>query len=195
MAANQQSRRHRWILGLFFIVIFGPVIFAWVLVQRNAQVSMKLNHHGDLIKPLQSIQSFTELNYAPYQGKWLLLMIAPNECNQQQSDHIHDIHQLKIALGKETERVQPIFVSLSPASESSCKPLLTPYADIAQWSLSEHRFESQLGSFSHALKRQAQGELYIVDPKGHIMMHYDASVPAGDVLKDLKRLLRVSKIG
>lgn len=195
MKSNPHPQRHRWIMGLFFIVIFGPALFAWILVQKNEQVSMKLQHHGDLIKPMPKIQSFNEIESAPYLGKWLLLMVAPQECDSQQSEKIHLLQQLQIALGKDAQRVQQAVVALSPASQSSCQSLVDPIPGLAILALSEKSFESQLGAYSHTTKRQAQGELFIVDPQGNILMHYDASVPASDVLKDLKRLLRVSKIG
>lgn len=195
MATNTSSRRQKWILGLFFAVIFGPVVFAYVLVQKNDRVALKLQHHGDLIKPLPKLQSFSEIDYTPYQGKWLMLIIAPQQCDIPQAERLQSLQQLQKALGKETHRVQQVWVTLSDTAQHSCAPLLASYPDLPALSLSESQFETQLGAFSHALKRQAQGELFLVDPQGHIMMHYDASVPTGDVLKDVKRLLRVSKIG
>jgi hypothetical protein len=38
-------------------------------------------------------------------------------------------------------------------------------------------------------------QLLLVDPLGNIMMRYPASVPGGDVLDDLKHLLKISRIG
>ena len=40
------------------------------------------------------------------------------------------------------------------------------------------------------------GEHYfLVDPLGNLMMHYDLSVPARGLMKDLQKLLKVSQIG
>jgi len=62
-----------------------------------------------------------------------------------------------------------------------------------QAQIDERQFESLLGSVSHSLLREQQGEFYIIDPNGYIMMHYAADSDPKGILKDLKRLLSVSK--
>ncbi|HET9843104.1 MAG TPA: hypothetical protein VFP93_00435, partial [Gammaproteobacteria bacterium] len=39
------------------------------------------------------------------------------------------------------------------------------------------------------------GAFYIVDPQGNIMMYYPGDLTMKSVLTDLKRLLKISKIG
>jgi hypothetical protein len=38
-------------------------------------------------------------------------------------------------------------------------------------------------------------QLLLVDPLGNIMMRYPEGIPGGDVLDDLKHLLKISRIG
>jgi len=42
---------------------------------------------------------------------------------------------------------------------------------------------------------QGSGWIYLVDPLGNLLMRYPTTVKPGGMLKDLKRLLRLSKIG
>ena len=39
------------------------------------------------------------------------------------------------------------------------------------------------------------GRIYIIDPQGNLMMSYAPNVNPGDIYKDLKKLLRSSRIG
>lgn len=195
MTTKPQKKRQNWILGLFFIIIVGPMLFAWVLVKKNDLVHFKLNHHGDLLATLPNIKSLPEIDYQPHQGKWLMLIVGPQTCQQTHGTWLYDLQQLKKAMGKDASRVSQAFVTLSNADSQLCGQLLSEYPDLTPMSMPEDSFLRELGDYSHAIKRELQGELFIVDPQGNIMMHYDATVPTRDILSDMKRLLRVSKIG
>lgn len=128
------------ILSLFFIVIFGPLFFAWYMVEQGS-AQLRLNHHGELIVPVRNIPTMAI-------GKWSLVAVS--------KEKNYELGQMHKALGKDSTRVHVLFVD---ANET--------FVD----------------------------GLYIIDPKGNMMMHYPHNIATRDVLSDLKRLLRVSKIG
>lgn len=195
MHPTPAHKKQIWILSLLIAIIVGPMLFAWVLVQKNEKIQFKLNHHGDLISPLPTLKAFAKTDFSPYQGKWLMMIVTPTQCDTSQTHWFYQLHQMKIALGKNASRLEQVFVSLSPEAATSCETSFQNYTDVASLMIAEDQFVTHLGAYSQSIKREQYGELFLVDPKGHIMMHYDANVPVKDVLTDVKRLLRVSKIG
>jgi len=51
------------------------------------------------------------------------------------------------------------------------------------------RFEARLAPFDQTLSTG----IYLIDPQGYLMMHYSEETAPRDILKDLKRLLRVNR--
>ena len=92
----------------------------------------------------------------------------------------HLLRQINVALGKEAHRVTRLLVNQQ--GEFS-EQLQTDFPALIQLkSLSVEAFTAGEG-------------VYVVDPLGNIMMHYNTDFVGKELLKDLKKLLRTSNIG
>jgi hypothetical protein len=102
---------------------------------------------------------------------WWLWLTAEN-CNPQCAQALKNLKATHILLNKEAERVRVAFSSVGRSTP-------TPSGVI--------RVEPT--------NRDMPDGIYIIDPLGNLVFFYPTETPPEDILKDLKRLLKVSQIG
>jgi hypothetical protein len=110
------------------------------------------------------------------------------------------MRQVRKALGKEAKRLGQVLVFTGPASSATEELLKREFSGFV-------RIEADAAKVDLGLKRattQASraGQLYIMDPMGWIMLAYApvtdekaSVVKAEEILKDLRKLLKGSRIG
>lgn len=197
-----RSRTPIWVLiALFFV----PLAVAFVLYYGlpNWRPSGTTSH-GDLLVPARTLPALpfkvgavgTEPRVDPqfWQGKWSLVFTGPGACDARCRKALVDMRQVRLALNQEMVRVQRVFVPLGECCDknefAAHEGLLIaqlPSADL-------QRFYAQLPHYADGEPGKA-GRIYIVDPLGNVMMSYSATAPAAGMLKDLKKLLKLSHIG
>ncbi len=176
------------ILFLFFLTLLGPFAFAVVLVQKGYAHQFRLKNHGDLITPVRNLAPVKEELAKTLAGKWWLVMVGPEQCYQGCQTTLYNMRQIRTALGKDAPRLERLFIHHPHCPISICEQqFMEQYPEMRTIKLSLAEFER--------LFMNINGELYIIDPKGNLMMRYEPNSPPKDVLSDLKRLLKVSKIG
>lgn len=163
------------LIGLMLILL-SPILLSSLFYIFRDQFAIKTINRGTLLQPAISLASLG----VPNQGnerKWQIFYLAPETCDQDclaQKDLLQRIHT---ALGKDQSRV--ILRSILPSSFSD-KPIL-----------------ASLSSFTENLKT---GSVWIVDPKGCIILQYSSeflnsqALKAKGILEDLRRLLRLSHV-
>ena len=123
-------------------------------------------------------------------GQWLLISVAGGACDAACEHHLYLQRQLRESLGKEKDRLDwvwliddaaPVPTALRPALRSATV-LRAPAGSLAQW-------------LQPATSQGLADHLYLVDPMGHWMMRFPASLDrasAGRAKRDLDRLMRAS---
>lgn len=176
------------ILGLFI----APILIAKLVLVNDWYQGAKTNT-GELLSPPLTMS-------LPPQA-WLLLYNPNNDCTAICLESLWQIQQVHTLLAAEGNRVQryltkyPITAAHSPTAYSPKKSNSTTrkveMQTLKKLQLSESN-QDQLSTDT----------LYLVDPQGNIFMHYQfpadntaALKVSGGLLKDLKRLLKISKIG
>ena len=204
MNDTNTSKKRPWTLIILFLVFAVPFAMAWYYYQTQDQREFKLMHHGDLIRPAKSFQqlSFTDATNnekfigKSLNGKWWVFYVAPDKCLEECHDNLYNIKQMITALGKNSNRVSSMFISLPDCQKQACEGyVLEHYPDMKRAELSLSAFEDLFQETSQTLERERVGEIYLCDPKGYVMMRYSGEAAHQDILKDLKRLLKYSKVG
>lgn len=192
--------RQRLIL-LFVIACFVlPLVTAWWLLADNWRPSGSAQH-GELLNPAQPLPSlrFTPLNGRPWNeaalsNHWLMVYVGGvTNCDAHCRTALYDMRQVRLALGKEIVRVNTVLLLDG-----------MPGADFREWLAAEHA-EMLAGVANTEIRNaflqafpetdQVGSWIYLVDPLGNLLMRYPTTVDPGGMLKDLKRLLHLSKIG
>ncbi len=194
-------------LVLLLILFAAPVLGSYALyfwAPKDWQPEGRTNQ-GHLLVPARAIEPLSlhdaagqAVNKALFTDKWTLLVIGPSACNEVCNKALYDTRQVRTALGKNTLRVQRYFVATDRGQVDELK------ASFAQ----EHPDLGLLvaeGAEVYAIDRQftvddrsplnTAYDIYLLDPNGNWLMYYTPQDPAKGLLKDLKKLLRLSNIG
>lgn len=190
------NKNQKLIIILIFLVTLGPFLFAYTLYQKGNAAQLKLNNNGDLISPMINIEKNEAISGKSLLGKWWLVYVGPKNCNLECHDTLYNLRQIRTALGKDTPRVERLFIAHPDCQKSVCETYLSEsYPDMKRITMSNAEFNQLFAGVSHHFEREMIGEVYVIDPRGNIMMHYSADIEARAILSDVKRLLRISKIG
>ena len=119
-------------------------------------------------------------------GKWVMVVSDSGECPQACREKLEAMRQVRLALGRNAPRVERVFVV-----DDVRRPEAGVLAD----------FEGTRVAFTPtglALPPGAgndRAHIYLVDPRGNVMMRWPAGADRKRMLGDLQRLLKASQIG
>jgi hypothetical protein len=119
-------------------------------------------------------------------------LVQHGACDESCLRRLYDTRQVRLALDREMDRVQRVFV----ASPECCdmKALRQSHPDLILVQGGEAA-APLLAQLPDATGPQNSNRVYLIDPLGNLMMFYPPDAPAKGLLEDMKRLLRLSQIG
>ncbi|NLO80866.1 MAG: hypothetical protein GX093_11315 [Xanthomonadaceae bacterium] len=170
-------------LILLFALFFAPALLAWLLVLSGWRPA-SLTHHGELIQPPRPVAELVLGGAAGtdlFAGLWSLLLVVPSECGDDCRQALDGLQRVRIALNKDAGRVQLLLALPNGVAAPAPMP-----AGVALLRLPAAQASSLASGNGAALA------VHIVDPFEYRMMRYAAPFDASGLLKDLRRLLRLS---
>lgn len=192
--SRARGRRNFLLLAAMFLV---PVFVVFAMYYGDLWSPSGSSAKGELVHPARPLE-FGGLRQSDgsaagidlFQGKWSLLYIGDGACDTECRTALTYGRQTRIAVGKDLDRVQRVFITTGNCCDRQ-------YLDDEQPGLLTLDASSDE---ARALLAQFPGDrrvsLYIVDPLGNLMMRHDATqVINKDLLSDLKKLLKLSHIG
>lgn len=180
-------------IALLFVV---PVIFSWYQVFfTNFKPHSKGVEHGLLISPIIQVGDF-EL-YEPIRsqthqliGKWTLVYFIENKCEKVCEFQLYSLRQIWLALGKDGNKIQRLsivkdnnLISSEQIKLSQGQLLLKNDSDL----------KDKLNSRFKSYPNFENESIYLIDPYGNLMMQYKKGTNPSGIIKDLERLIRISK--
>ncbi len=187
--------RGRFQAAIVFILPFLMFGLAWFMYFSGQWLPEGRTNKGALLLPpghfgqLQLIDKNHSFPIKQLEGKWVIVIFGSSHCTGEQcQDVLYKTRQVHIGLGREADRVARVYI----AEE-------TPTLDKAL--VEEHPavfwLSTQMDSVQKALSLDhwPEDQYFIVDPLGNMMMSYQPGQEGGDLLKDMQRLLKASKIG
>ena len=132
-----------------------------------------------------------------FKGRWLLVRLGPSVCDLNCERDLHIMRQVRLMTGKNRSRVERIWL-ISDNKKVPNKNDIKEYE--GTWGL---RVDSKNNTFSNIFENKDEninvdnhGEgIWLVDPRGLLIMRYPVNPDIGKIHKDLTRLLKVSRIG
>lgn len=179
-------------LGIAFWMYYGPT--GW----RPAGDASK----GDLIDPARPLASLalptmdgaaTDAGFL--RGKWTMLYVGDGLCDDRCRQALYLMRQSRIALNKDMDRVQRVFLVTDRCCDRSF--LAGEHPDLLVARVEDAAAAALLEPFPSydGVPVAAAGRIYLVDPLGNLLMSYAPAAPDKALLSDLKKLLRLSHIG
>lgn len=192
--------RSRAVIVGIFLLMFVPVVAAMALYYGGWRPATHVEH-GDLINPPRPVADAVLRDVAgqplPYRallGKWTMLYLAPADCREICRRELYTLRQLYLAQGKDASRVQRVVVWPTRPDTATLAALEADSAGlIVLWGGSDEL--AAFGARFAVAGPDNRARIHIIDPHGNFMMSYTADTPPRGILKDLSRLLRLSKIG
>ncbi len=125
------------------------------------------------------------------QGKWTLLYVQHGRCDDECRRHLYDTRQVRLALDRDMNRVQRVFIGDGDCCDMRELQAAHPDLIAIRASPADEPLLALLPSREDAVNAH---RVYLIDPLGNAMMFY-ANVRSKGMLDDMKRLLRLSSIG
>ena len=198
-AVDARTRRGRIQMILLLLACATPVIASYLAYYVFKPEGGKTNY-GTLIQPPQAINpSWFDVSF---KGKWILLIARPaSECrkgNDACVELLYLMRQVRLALGKQKNRVQLIWVvsdrlPVDPEinrayDEETAGFLIIPAPD----SKNNDAWLAWLN------QKNLGGGIQLIDPSGEKMMVFPDKAESNDFVrmrKDLERLLKLNRKG
>jgi hypothetical protein len=161
-----------------FIACAAPLLFGWLAYEQR-WISGPAANYGELITPPRALAGPLER----LRGKWVLVTFDNvNTCADACERKLYIVRQVRRAQGKNAERVERLWLL---ADGGSPRPELVSALD-----------GSRIAPADAGLAATFAGDyIYLVDPRGNLMMRFPAEPDAKRMIQDLERLLKYASYG
>lgn len=190
------SRQQLTLLGIFAL-FFGPVLL--VMLMRSSWWQYQpsgLKNQGLLVQPPVhlSLDQTQDID-----GKWLILYVLDQPCDQGCIENVTALRQIHRAIGRNGEHLSVALLSNIQADLELRSRLGAVYPEFSLFADSGHTALSTLENINTDLAKEKpeSGDIqtYILDPMLNVILAYPTGADPADMHKDLKRLLKWSDKG
>jgi cytochrome oxidase Cu insertion factor (SCO1/SenC/PrrC family) len=191
--ATQEQRKTPWQAIILAVLFFGPLAAAWLLYFHSDWRPGETAVHGELINPAVPLPELAGPGGTdPLRGHWSLLYVSPSACGEDCREALYRMRQTDTALGRRGARVETVML---PGTEMPDAGFLNrEHPDLIVLSPESAAAVRLEKSLPEAARADGTGIL-VVDPLGNLMMRFDLGSNPKGMYEDLKKLLRVSRIG
>jgi hypothetical protein len=172
--------------------LFAIPIAASILASRYFRPEPTANY-GELLLPPAQIAphalaradggrfAFAELN-----GRWVLVASDSGHCDAACAEKLAAMRQVRLALGRNASRIERVVVV-----DDAQAPQIPTFAGFEGMVVAAPPPGSALAPGAG----NDRAHIYLVDPRGNVMMRWPAKPDMRRMYRDLDRLLKASQIG
>lgn len=149
-------------------------------------------NYGELIeaKPMPGV-AVARLDGRPFslgelKGKWVMLQVDAATCDAACQAKLFNMRQVRLAQGQNMDRVERVWLLLDAGHPSPELARLYAGAVIARAA------PELLGTLPAA---DVRNHIYLIDPRGNLMLRFPENADPNRMIKDLGRLLKYSSVG
>ncbi|MGI9344578.1 MAG: hypothetical protein ACR2QV_17245 [Gammaproteobacteria bacterium] len=204
--ARGQTRGRRQLLMLAGVFL-GPVVFAFVVYYGFDWRPAGATQHGELLQPPVLLPDVAlivasgvdesgvvesgaaENQVAPrLRRKWSLIVVAEDGCPAACQASLYETRQVRKALSRERDRTQRVLLI---GGEFDRATLEQQHPDLIIVT-TDSPVAGELAATTGALDMSF---IYLADPLGNLMMRFPRDTGMKGIHTDLKKLLKLSRIG
>ncbi len=183
---KSKNRKTMLVLALVFIL---PIVLAKIALNAD-WFNKAATNKGELLEPPIELSKWLKQD----EPLWRVVYVMPDKCDVSCDNALIALNQVWQAVGRERERVQPTLLLL----ENSDTSKLEEVSQASQFGMIQANSSEILPKFQN----QAIDAIFIADTLGNVILHYplqieqqQAVLESRDILADLKKLLKLSRIG
>jgi cytochrome oxidase Cu insertion factor (SCO1/SenC/PrrC family) len=196
------SRQALVLLGLLFL---APTFVAWVMHHsgEGGWQPEGMTNYGTLVHPARPLTLPADLMAGDrplnlyLQGLWTLVYIGDGSCDKLCNRNLYNMRQIRTAQNENMKRVQTLYLLLGDGVSPAVQELAGkeyPELTVVPVTAAQAAAMAPLFRIDDTAMHQAE-RIYIVDPLGNLMMYYAPDAEPNGVLRDLRKLLKSSRIG
>lgn len=194
MDEDVQRTRGRLQLMLLAVIFLGPLALAMYLYYGvDDWRPPGRTNHGTLLEPVITLPETPIETLAGettaadvLHHHWTMLYVNPNPCGETCRQELIKTRQIRLALGAEANRIERLYLC-------GGEPPAADWLRETQPALLAATLDAN-PSLAGALPSR-EPAIYFVDPLGNLMMRFPADADPADIKDDLKKLLKISRIG
>ncbi|RUO26784.1 hypothetical protein CWE09_08845 [Aliidiomarina minuta] len=182
----QRRKNRRLFIGIFLCFAI-PLVGAKIILDMG-WYNPGVTNKGELVDPPVEL---SQQDNEQLPDTWRLAFAMTENCDLVCENSLYVINQTHLALGRERSRVTP--VAIQQQEEVSNLPELSPDSQMQYLTLTNAH--QQLAEIEPS-------SMFIIDPNGFVVMYYvvsqdrEQAIQQGrDMLDDLKKLLKMSRVG
>jgi hypothetical protein len=194
--SNKARTSGRWKLFAVILICAAPLIASYLsyyVIKPQGRTN-----YGDLIDPRRYPMpqlGAASLDGKPasledYKGKWILMQVGGAQCAQPCQTRLYQMRQLRLAQGKEMDRVERVWLITDDKPVDTM--LLRLYDGTRMLRVDPARVQAWLPADAGGTPAD---HMYMIDPLGNLMMRFPRDADPNKVKKDIAKLLRASSIG
>lgn len=178
---------------LLLVSIFAIPIAASYIASTFLRPEATANY-GELLLPPRTVtsQPFERagggaFRFDDLRGKWVIVASDSGDCPADCREKLHAMNQTRLALGRNASRVERVFV-VDDVRAPDAGALLAAYQGL-QLAVTPRGLSLPPGAAND------RAHIYLVDPRGNVMLRWPAKPEYRRMFRDLERLLKASQIG
>lgn len=199
MVPGKGRRQLLLIIALFLL----PPVGAWLAWSYLGEQGVTATTNaGELISPARPLEvvGLTAADGGSVgdellRGRWTYVLFDDGACVSDSCESLlYLTRQTRLAMNKDIRRIQRVLILSGDPDVALQQKLRNEHEDLT-WVVRGAGSDALLQAFSGAGFGAAGDSFFLVDPLGNLMMVYGSEVPPQGLMKDLKKLLKVSQIG
>lgn len=195
---------------LLLVAFIIPAGLAYVVLKTDFWQSQGTANNGTLISPVLEFDqlSLTDLEGAHFDRSasdklWWVMFVMPPQCDVACKNSLYQMRQLHTATGPERHRVTIMLLSHEQSDTSLDELISAEFPKFVRLRVDSNKLNKAFSSAQLGdTPTSESSQLYLMDPMGVVFMTYPSyeeeheSIMKGKlILKDLQRVLKLSRIG
>jgi len=181
-------------LGAVLLVFLVPLVLAWYMAGHKRDAGGGAEH-GILINPPRALENRDLLDpvaglQTSLYGKWTMFALMEGDCGQDCTEVLYRMRQIHIAMSEKYFRVQRAVYFSGQDAENQAKNSFSGYE--GQLILARNKAGADFRKNCLMDGKSPGYAIYLIDPRGFLMMCYPKDTNPSGMIKDLKHLLRTS---
>lgn len=126
-----------------------------------------------------------------FPGKWSIVQFVSGDCTEKCWETLYSSRQINIRLAKNSDRVVRYLINIGEnnLSSESINKIKDEYPLLNMGEINTDLVPSSIS------KKLIDSPYILFDPLGNGILIYDSTLPSGELLQDIKKVLQNSKIG
>ena len=126
-----------------------------------------------------------------FPGKWSIVQFVSGDCTEKCWETLYSSRQINIRLAKNSNRVVRYLINIGEnnLSSESINKIKDEYPLLNMGEINTDLVPSSIS------KKLIDSPYILFDPLGNGILIYDSTLPSGELLQDIKKVLQNSKIG